>query len=170
MCVAAVKRLITREVISDWIRTHSLHRNFETKVQDQDLAESIVNKSRLLFAALVVMELEHLTFALLSNGHSDESLCNIDVGPLKLNTDEQRKLEEFRQSIAVILTKEHLQLSQDTVLPYTERKSIGKSGSFGQIFRAEVADGHLDGYNEVRDSGAQRDTIYLLMARRAWSQ
>ena len=150
MCTAAVKQLLTHERISGWIKTHPLHRYSDTDAHDQDLINSIVDNSRLLFAILVVAELELLTFALLSNGQSDNSLPEIDCSFLGLSHDEQRKLGEHCHIIGPVLRKStHLHLSQGTVLPFTRRELIGKYGAFGRIFRAEVAGGHLEGYDKV---------------------
>lgn len=150
MCAAAVKQLLTHERISGWIKNHPLHRDSDTDTHDQDLINSIVDNSRLLFVMLVVAELEHLTSALLSNGQSDISLPDINCSSLGLSHDEQRRLNEHCHTIGLVLWKStHLYLSQETVLPFTRREPIGKHGSFGQIFRAEVAGGHLDGYDKA---------------------
>ena len=95
-------------------------------------------------------ELEFLTSALLSNGQSDNSLPKIDCDSLGLSHDQRRRLDESCQIIAPILGKsEHLRLPLGTVLPFTKRESLDKHGSFGQILRAEVAGGHLEGHDKV---------------------
>jgi len=151
ICAAAAKQLLTHERISGWIKNHPLHPYSDTDTHDQDLVNSIIDNSRLLFAMLVVAELEYLTSALLSKRQSDNSIHEIDWSSLGLSHDEQRRLDEHRHIIGPVPRKStHLKLSQEYVLPFTKRKSIDKQGSFGKIFRAEVANGHLEGYDKVK--------------------
>ena len=152
MCAATVKKLMTHERVSGWVKNHPLHQRSDTQTQDEDLLDRIMENSRLLFAMLILAELEHLTSTLLSNGVSDDSFPEIECSFSGLSHDEQRRLDENRHLIGPVLSKRrHLQLSQETVLPFTRRESI-KHGSFGLVFRAEVADGHLEGYGQVGHS------------------
>ncbi|KAL9627119.1 MAG: hypothetical protein Q9204_006798 [Flavoplaca sp. TL-2023a] len=150
MCMAEVKRLLTEKTISAWIKTHPLHRHSDGHVNDQDWVGKIVDNCFLLFAILVDAELEFLTFTLLSKGNSDESLTKIDYSTLELNRDEQQRLTERCESYCPVLRKgEHLKLFAKNVLPFTRRAPLqGKSGAYGQIFRIEVAEGHLEGYDK----------------------
>lgn len=149
LCSATVKKLLTRERISSWINSHPLHRHSDTDTRDQDLIDCIVNNSSLLFALLVVAELEHLTSALLSNDQTDHSLPEIDFNFLNLTHEEQDRLDSHRYIAGPILGKRHLYLSLKTVLPFVARKLTDKNGSYGQIYRIVVADGHLEGYDKV---------------------
>lgn len=150
MCAAEVTQLLTHERISAWIKTHPPHRPPDTLCHDQDLVERIVYNSRLLFAILVVAELEFLTFALLSNGQSDDSLPDIDCSFLMLSHDERLRLDQHCHIYGRVFRKgTHLHLSQGALLPFTKRDRMHKHGSFGQIYRVEVASGHLEGYDKV---------------------
>lgn len=154
ICAAEVKRLLTHQTISAWIKDHPLHRpgdGGDIGVHDQDLVERIVKNCRLLFAILIAEALEYLTFALLSNNQNDNSLPQINYESLSLDRDEQQRLDQRCQYVAPILRQSpHVQLSEEAVLPFTSwERDIG-SGSFGQIARAEVAEGHLEGYDKVK--------------------
>lgn len=152
ICAAEVKRLLTHQAISAWIKDHPLHRpgdGGDIGVHDQDLVERIVNNCRLLFAILIAEALEYLTFALLSNKQNDDSLPQINYESLSLDRDEQQRLDQRCQYVAPILRQSpHVQLSQEVVLPFTSWKLDVGSGSFGQIACAEVAEGHLEGYDK----------------------
>lgn len=52
-CKAAVEQLLTKESISKWIKTHTLHRESETTASDQKLVAHILDGHRLMFAGLV---------------------------------------------------------------------------------------------------------------------
>ncbi|KAL9121112.1 MAG: hypothetical protein Q9187_002336 [Circinaria calcarea] len=96
-------------------------------------------------------KLEHLISAFFSKRLSDDSLPEIDCSFLGLSHDEQRRLDKYRHLVGPVFgMNKHLYLSQETILPFVKRGSINKNGSFGQIFYAEVADGHLKGYNKSR--------------------
>lgn len=149
-CKAAVEQLLTRERISRWTRTHPLHRESETTARDQELVAYILDGHRLLFAGLVAAGLEKLTFSFLAKGQSNDSPLEVDLESLRLKSDEQQRLKESFRKISVTLSKgTHQHLSQRAVLPYKTRESIHKTGAFGQIFRVEVAKGHLEGYDKV---------------------
>lgn len=148
LLAAEVKQLLTQERISGWIKNHPLHRDSDTYTHDQGLIDSIINSSRLLFAVLVLAKLEHLTSALLSNGQTDDSLPEIDCSSLDLSPDEQLRLDEHRHTI-VLRKSKHLRLSPGTGLPYMEREFTDKNRSDGLIYRAVIADGHLEGYDKV---------------------
>lgn len=126
LCKATVKELLTRERISSWINSHPLHRYSETDTRDQELIDCILNSSSLLFAMLVVAELEHLTSALLSNGRTDLSLPDIDCNFLNLTPDEQDRLDTYRYIVSPVLGNRHLYVSLKTVLPFVERASTNK--------------------------------------------
>ena len=148
-CTAELKRLLTHEIISAWIRTHPLHRHSNSDARDQDLVKPIVDNCRLLFAILVEAELEFLTSTLLDRADSDDSLRKIDWSNLDLNHDQQRSLTERCNEVCPILQKSpHLYLPERTVLPFTKRVPLSH-GSFGQIFSVEVAEGHLESYDTV---------------------
>ena len=149
MCTSTVKELLTHKRISDWIENHHLHQH--TTVYQQCLITHIVDKSRLLFAILVMAELEHLISALYTYRLNDDSLPEIDCSAFGLSHDEQLRLDEQRYLFSPVLRKtEHLYLSPKTTLPFMKRRRTGKNGSFGQIFEVEVAGGHLEGYDEVK--------------------
>lgn len=148
-CKAAVEQLLTEERVSRWIQAHALHRQSETTASDQKLVAYILDGHRLLFAGLVATGLETLIFSFLAKGQSDDSPLEVVLGSLGLESDEQQRLEESFRKISITLSKgTHQHLSQGAVLPYKTRGSI-KTGSFGQIFRVEVAEGHLEGYDKV---------------------
>lgn len=154
ICAAEVKRLLTEQTVRAWIKDHPLHRpgdGGDIGVHDQDLVESIVKNCPLLFAILVAEKLEHLTSTLLSNKQNDDSLPQINYESLSLNRDEQQRLDQRCQHVAPILRQSpHVQLSHEVVLPFTSWKWHSKFGSFGQIAIAEVAEGHLKGYDKVK--------------------
>ncbi|KAL8825230.1 MAG: hypothetical protein Q9191_004543 [Dirinaria sp. TL-2023a] len=158
LCTAEVERLLSYNTICAWMETHRLHRRSDIGAHDHDTIGRILDNCRLLFAILVAAELECLTFALVSSGQSDDSLPHIDYSCLDLHYDERRRLDAQCHKFAPILRKgTHLHISEETVLPFTRRESIDKRGSFGQIFRVEIAEGHLEGYDKVRHS-ALRDS------------
>ena len=153
ICIAEVKRLLTDETISAWIETHPLHRHSDGDVNDQEWIGKIVDSCSLLFAILVDAELEFLTFTLLSEGNSDNSLPGIDYSGLELNHDERQRLAERCCSYCPLLRKStHLYLPIRTVLPFISRDRLqGKPGAYGQIFCIKVAEGHLEGSHKVDD-------------------
>ena len=149
LCAAVVKRLLTYETISIWIRTHPLHRHSDSDAHDQDLVRHIVGHCRLLFAILIKAKLEFVTSTLLSNGKKDDSLLENDWSNLGLNHDEQRRLTEKCYEVCPILQKSpHRYLPERTVLPFTKRVRFSH-GSYGQIYSVEVAEGHLESNDTV---------------------
>ena len=151
-CTAEVKRLLTYERTSAWIKSHPLHRHSDGDIHDQDLVGRIVDKCCLMFAILVDAELEFLTFTLLSKGNSDESLGGIDYSILDLNHDEQQRLTERCYYYCPVLRQStHLQLTGKMVLPFIKR-DVHAHGAYGIIYRIKVVEGHLEGYDTVETS------------------
>ena len=150
-CKAAVDKLLTHANISAWIKEHPLHQQSNIGANDERLVDCIVSDHRLLFAVLVAAELESLTSTILTEAQSDKSLPKVNFESLKLSPGERQRLEESLQKFSPILGKsEHEHLTLETLLPFTQRKAIDKKGTFGKIYRVEVADGHLESYSQVR--------------------
>ena len=148
-CKAAVDNLLTRETISTWIKTHPLHRESSTEAHKEVTIDGIINNARLLFAILVATELESFTSTLLAKGQSDKSLPSIDYECLNMSSEERQRLMESCKKFSPILRRNtHVTFSLETVLPFTQREPTDKRGTFGLIYRVEVADGHLEGYNQ----------------------
>lgn len=149
-CKAAVDKLLDRPTVSTWIKTHPLHRKTDNKVSDEDLIDRIVSKHRLLFAVLVAAELESFTFAILTQDQSDKLFPpEINYERLNLSFEERQRLESSLQKVSLVLSKnEHKRISMETVLPLTKREKTDLKGSFGQIYKVEFADGHLEGYSQ----------------------
>lgn len=145
---AAVKKQLTRERTFSWIKTHPLHRPSDNGIRDLDYVDDILNNACLLFATLVVVELEHLMFAALSKGFHDGSLPEIDWKVLNMSVDEQNKLGKYPGISSLVLGKRHYpHLTQQTVLPFKKRVQMEQFGAHGTIFSIEIADGHLEGYD-----------------------
>ena len=158
LCAAEIKRLLTHETISAWIKTHPSHRQSDINALDFDFIRCILDNSHQLFAILVAAKLEYLTFTLLSRGQTDDSLPRLNYKILDLKDDEQQKLTDKCKTFSPVLKKNtHLRLPEGTVLPFVKRKLTNKRGSFGQIFLVEVAEGHLEGYKTVKHCFAPRE-------------
>ncbi|KAL8700695.1 MAG: hypothetical protein Q9201_005311 [Fulgogasparrea decipioides] len=148
LCAAEIKRLLTHETISAWITTHPSYRQSDIDAHKFKFIDCILHNSHQLFAILVAVRLEYLTFTLLSRGQTDDSLPRLNYKILGLKDDEQQKLTDKCKIFSPVLRKNtHLRLPEGTVLPFVERKPTLKYGAFGLIFHVRVAEGHLEGYD-----------------------
>ena len=151
-CKAAVEKIMTREVILAWKENnHPLHRDSDINVDEDRLVDHIVKDHCQLFAILVAAELERFTFAVLKEDQRYKTFPNIKYESLKLDPSQRKKLDESVQRWSPVLSEsEHMNLSSAIVLPFTQRETTGHQGSFGQIYQVVIADGHLEGYTQVR--------------------
>ena len=150
-CGAEVDKLMTRKAISDWKETHPLHRPSDIGVNKDDLVDRIAgdHRHRQLFAILVAAELECFAFAVLSEDQSGKVFPNIKYK--SFSRSEQQRLDKSLQKLSPVFSEsEHKDLAPVTVLPFIQRTDTGHRGSFGRIYRVEVADGHLESYKKVR--------------------
>ncbi len=150
LSVKAIERVMNSTEVVAWAR-HHFHDS-----EINHFIERIRNHFSLVFAGLILAELDHLTLVLMDNGLDNTTLFNrasfekcCDSAGLK--PPEKQKLVESRRDIGVVLEKnQHIRLPKDVKLPYKKRESTGKRGAFGIIFKNEVEPGHLRGLDEVR--------------------
>lgn len=147
-----IEQTFTPELIQEMITTygHPSHTNL-----DQSKVDCLsLDDSRVLFAILLLARLEQYYKPLLLGGLKDDVLfdedsfkacCDLaDVSDIENDT-----LRASRNRVGALLYQGKRQvLSKGVVLPYVERDKKG-NGSFGVIYRVEVAPGHLRGSNEV---------------------
>ncbi|KAL8779152.1 MAG: hypothetical protein Q9213_007078 [Squamulea squamosa] len=157
LCLETVQRHLDKESIALWTKEHPLYRGAQQRYDHAHLIDVILTEARLLFAMLVLGELEHLLSTLVYHGLSDATLfistsfdgaCN----SAEVTEREREDLAKCRQRIGVILhSNKHEVFSQDTVLPYrnVNHPKDDRFGGFGVVQEMEIAPGHLRGYQEV---------------------
>ena len=156
LSLAALQRVLTRDRISQWIIQHYRPNESEPSSQHLDLSDTICSKSYLLFAVLVLANLEHLTFRVLELGLNDAILFDekdfvSKCKDIKLTAAKWNRLTKCRNRIGVVLDHAtHQDIAKDWVLPYLKRENLDRAGSYGVIYRVTIAPGHLKGYNKVR--------------------
>lgn len=149
MALAIIKSLVNETEIVGCIENHTLHQLSEKSIEQKDLVNIIINNGKLLFALLVVANLEHLTPSLFSRGLSDDSLFDFDRISWDLPSEEEHKLVEKSNLIAPLFKKaQHYLIHDKITLPFITRAQINH-GAFGVVYRVEIAKGHLEGYEEV---------------------
>jgi len=146
-----INEILTYENILAWAETHPLRRDEEPDHSKKVLVDTIFKKATLLFAILIRARLEYLTYSLLTGSDrlSDQSLPLSGRDLQGLNSYERRSFYEHSDDIGLILSRDHdHSLSKKFNLPLMKREYVG-NGSFGSVFRCEVAPGHLTGYKNV---------------------
>ena len=149
LCLGIIKGIITREMIEARTKTHSLRRSPDSSFKDSQLTDKILD-SPLLFAVLVLAELEFLTEELLFHHINVERLVEMDHNGLSLKADEEERLQKYCKLVAPVFRADrHKIIHLGGVLPFKEYKATPMAGSFGAIYEIEVADGHLENFDAV---------------------
>jgi hypothetical protein len=114
MAAAAVRSLVTPAQVVNWIKNHHLRQPPESSFRDDALVPIILSTARLLFAILVMAEIEYHTYSFLSHGLGDDHLSQLEPAPsfLLLTEDEQPRFSKKNSLIPPILRrKKHLLVS-----------------------------------------------------------
>ncbi|KAL9621354.1 MAG: hypothetical protein Q9160_004245 [Pyrenula sp. 1 TL-2023] len=145
----AIKQVLTHENVERWIASHPLHRKRESISHPEDLIVKLLDDAVLLLAILIFKELEYLAFSFLESGIDDNCLFKDALVNNFMNAEEQKTFEEGLRMVGLVLQKdEHRYITQDALLPFNSREDR-KGGSFGTVYRVEIASGHLQGSRET---------------------
>jgi hypothetical protein len=139
----ALRELVTDESVLGALTSHGM-------AAGRDLAERIVSTARKLFAMLVLVEQEHYVLEYL-----DCPLCDDDL-PIgrekvpKFRFDEEGHFFRIQSKFPPVFERQtHLEISRDMVLPFLHTSYVD-NGSFGLVYKAIVAEGHLSGTVDVK--------------------
>lgn len=143
-------QIVTKERIDEWSASHPLcleHRHLCP--QRLSLIDEIRRTNVFVFVILVFAELEYLIKNPIKNKSRDrvlfhtkafERLCE-SAG---LGNEQTQKLLDFRRYVGVIFAHNGLlNVPRDAVLPFLQRNPLNKYGSYGVLYRVEIAGRHL---------------------------
>ena len=158
LSVKAVEKWLTRDRIDKWIKQHPLHKEgVLDSFSDIVLINRICNKScHLLFVALILANLEHLTAGLVGQGFTNSALFDRQefekaCTKAKLSDREKNGLAKSRNRIGIVLEDSRLlRIPRDCILPYYKREWTDRAGSIATIYKVTVAPGHIKNNNKVR--------------------
>lgn len=157
LCMETVAREFNYGRIRQWIAKHPLHRRSEGRENNANLIKTILTNSRLVFAMLVLGELEYLFSTLVLHGFCDDMLFDTRLFEecciaAEVTERERYALANFRNRIGAMLRNDrHQVFLKGIVLPYrnVNHPKEDRFGGFGVVRRVEVAAGHLRGFHEV---------------------
>lgn len=141
----ALQKLINIQNVRDCLHACGI-------ISQPDLIIAIVTKAPRLFSILVLIERVYHVPNLILRGLDDE---NIPLGEADLLLEGEEGQHEFftaQRAFPPIFEKHRrLEISRDIVLPFLEKTYVNH-GTFGHIYKVEVAYGHLPEYTSVRPS------------------
>ena len=120
---------------------------------DQDNS-AIEKESRILFAVLLLANLEPHYTNLVTNGIRDDALFHEDsfeaaCQSTELSDSQKYKFRLCRDKVGAVLYPARRQnLSKGIILPWL-RRTREDNGSYGTIYKVEPSSGHLKGTSEV---------------------
>ena len=144
--MGAAKLLIPRALFEEAKQRPRPH--LSNIINNPSMMSEIKNHSRLLFAMLFTAGHEYLIWDLSNRGIRDSHLP-LAAWSTTLTPEVQQSIPRFCNT-TILRKKEHMNISQETVLPFKSRVWTKKNGAFGLIYRVEIAEGHLEGYSGVR--------------------
>jgi hypothetical protein len=142
--IADIQSLITQERVDEVLRSHGLN-------PPKDAVDYIVSAGPRIFATLVLIEeVRHIRHFFGEDLWDDQLPLEEASIPDFGNNDSKLKFMSVQRKFPPVFNKsKHLELSDDTVLPFTKRSYLD-SGSFGMVEKVTVAEGHLPEHASVR--------------------
>ncbi|KAL8858705.1 MAG: hypothetical protein Q9178_004793 [Gyalolechia marmorata] len=144
---------------------------FNTNHRYQDTDDSLM-----LCAVALVARLDHYYVPLLQSGITDDILFDDDAFKARcqqanIPDADFDGLRSNRNRFGATICPEKCQnISKGVVLPYLKRKKVNQ-GSFGTVYRVEVAPGHLRGSNErVVAEKKIRSNDYAVGSKEEWDR
>ena len=150
------RQIVTKDQIADWSKNHPLclEHGHECPQRIQ-LTHEIPMHNIYIFIVLVFAELEFLIKKLITSGSRDvwlfdnksfERVCN----SARLSAEQKEALVKCRSYVGVLFAGDASQdVPRDAVLPFTNRESLDKYGSYGVLYRVTVSNQHLRGYDDT---------------------
>ena len=117
---------------------------------DEVLATWVAETSCLLFSVLVLAELEHLAASFHSAGLNDLLFSDIDLSKVSMSTQERQAFCDQCKIVSPILQKGCHAKLRDAILPF--KSFIPQDHGNFQVFQAKIAEGHLQGCNNVSNT------------------
>ena len=148
------RQIVTESRIHEWSETHPLCQEHGHECSERfDLIHKIPKGNVYIFVVLVFAELEFLIKKLVASRSRDGIL--FDTKPFErvcdsagLSVEQKQALVKWRGHVGVLFANDASQdLPRDVVLPFLERESLDRYGSYGVLYRVTISSQHLSGYN-----------------------
>ena len=150
------RRIVTKDRIDEWSKNHPLCLEHGHKCPQRiDIIQKIASHNVFIFAVLVFAQLEFLIKKFIASNSRDVML--FDTGFFEricdsagLSIEQKQRLVDCRSYVGVIFANGVSQdVPRDSVLPFLERESLDRYGSFGVLYRVTVPGHHLRDYGDT---------------------
>ena len=163
VCMEFLRREFNHQRISRWSKQHPLCRPYQRSIAERDLIDSIVSGWRLLFALLVLAQMEDLFLTLTVHGLRDDTLFDVksfheSCDSAALTPQEKDTLIKHRRLVGAMLHNHgHQVFPKSITLPYrsVNHPKDDRFGAFGVVRRVKIAAGHLKENEQMSVTGSK---------------
>lgn len=152
----AARQIFTKDRIDEWSEHHPLCLEHGNKCpQKFELINGILRNNCLVFVVLVFAEREFLIPKLMASESRDMMLFDTKTfehvcDSARLSAEEKQGLIKYRSYVGVAFAHNCSQdVPRDAVLPFLERESLDRYGSYGVVYRVTIPGMHLRNYDDT---------------------